>query len=269
MINSLRNNPILVHQVHKARWPSARAAAAVAVVLTLAGLNMTIIAFVIRPLLLVSAAIYLGVPALGMLGPLITSITATVSTAQAIKLEKKGVLDLSRLSDRDKVRGYIARALFKLRFLWMIIGGLTLPFVIATIQISALLINYFTCPNQPTIHPGIDCPPPPSPPEAFTLYASNVLIITLFFVVLLIAWNWLAINLGVWMACRYHDHDLGSTALVIFSLIWPVIISPAAVLSHQPAKQAACIALAAIVISMISGWLVYRRAVKRVGSIAE
>lgn len=267
MIKNLKNNPILAQQMRNARWPSLRTAVWIAVALAVVGLVLTIGGYVISPdgekgwVLVVPSVIMLTETLLMVFGPLITAVVAVVMVVRAIGSENYQMIRLSQLSERDIVNGYLAGVLFRLRSLWMITGGLALPLIAAMTHIGVVFAVLFTCDlNRNLMQMDSRCIPP-QPSDIIMEQVGTALIATASYVILFIAWNWLAAHLGVWAAFRYRHLGKGLSA-VLLSLICIIALSVISILIMADGPTAAIIG--SVVISSLLGWAAYRRAVKSV-----
>jgi hypothetical protein len=262
MIKNLQDNPILAYQMSNAEWPTLRTAVWFAVALTVIGVALAVISMGLAMMF------YSVVPLIAVFGPLVTTITAAMSPVQAIDLERKGEISLSELFDRDMVRGYIACMLFQMRSLWMVAGGLALPFAAAFARVNAFFASYVECLEFP-IQPGRVCPPPLSP-EVYMEYVQGALFFTFLLVILFIVWNWLAITLGVWMAFRFQNRDnTWGAILALLPVALVIVPNIAMAVNGSSFEQLLPIFLASVMLSVMLSWLAYRQAVKCVRNMRQ
>lgn len=216
MFKKLRSNPILIHQMRNAKWPSLRTAAWIAAALTLLGSCLALLSFAFSPdggnnlALAGSSLIYLADSMLGMNGPLIAVVAAVVATVQAIDSQAFQIMRLSNLSEGNIVGGYTAAAAFRLRILWMLAGGLLLPQLIAATHGNVILTIGSAC----LMSNNTFCTPP-NPSEILLKEAGIALIQTICDLAQFIAWHWFAITLGVWMAFRHRRIGNGLAVALI------------------------------------------------------
>jgi hypothetical protein len=218
MFKNIRNNPILSHLMRHAGWPSLQTALFIAAALTVIGLALTSSAYALYPgggTLSFSSHTVLTVELLLLVfGPLITAVVVVVSTVRAIDTKAYQMMRLSELSERDIVSGYAAGALFRLRSLWITAGGLVFPLIMALIHLGVVVTIVFACIVDPMkVDPNCI---PPEPSEIVMRQVGIALILTLCYVAVFIAWNYLAAGLGVWMA---FQHRQTGKALVVTLLL--------------------------------------------------
>ncbi len=232
MFKHLKDNPILIHQMRNARWPSVRTAMWIAVGLTLVGTVISLANFVQSPQasggLVVSSAgltlksdspvaiassiiLYFNSLVRSLL-PWITVVTAGVTSAQVVENQAFQVMRLSQISERDIASGFIATAVYRLRGLWMVFGGLVIPYQVESIHSRVSIIYTLACLSGPC--------------TSFIL--SEVLLQEIVFGLLFaicntayfIALYCFAAALGVWVAFRHRE--IGKT--LAWSLIWLLLV---------------------------------------------
>ncbi len=173
MIKSLKNNPILAYQMRNAEWPPPLTTWLIAAALSIVGLGLPPFiwykSFPLYAIFILENILFQIEVVLLFVGPLLTIVAATV---QAADTEAYQMIHLSEFSEIEIVRGYAASALFRLRLLWMVAGGIQLSMAMTlALEIMDSLFDLF-------------------------LVLSYVLLYALVF----IAWNYLAVGLGIWMA---------------------------------------------------------------------
>ncbi len=230
MLENLKNNPILIRQMRNARWPSPRTAMIIAALLTLSGTAVALIGFVLspdgsKPLSMMGANIIFPIDSmLRLFGPWIAAVVAVVATVQAVDSQAYQMMRISNLSEGDIILGYVAATAYRMRALWMAVGGLLLPLMVAMTHSGVRAAIMFACSGPP----DFSACTPPTFPELLFPQAGLVVISAAINVAAFITWHWFVITLGVWMAFRHRQ--IGK-ALVGTLIRWGIILAIQMVIS--------------------------------------
>ncbi len=271
MFKTLKNNPILLHQMRNARWPSLRTAWLIAAALTVIGLALTVTAYAISPggekgwVLIAPGSIFLFGSLMMIFGPLLTAVVTMVVTVRAIGSENYQMMRLSQLSERDIVRGYLASAMFRLRSLWMVVGGFVLPLVASVTHIGVYLEVMYTCDLNVNLMQMDSRCIPPQPSEVIIEQIGTGFAVTASYMALFVAWNWLAITLGLWMAFR-HRHMGKALVWTLLPLVFAIVLSVVMFFTFGWPFLAVCLV---VVIGLPLAFAAYQQAVRCARSTTE
>lgn len=220
MLQSLRANPVYVHLTRGAKWPSGRAAWLLFVGIAVIGSAIALAATLLDPDMsnvvgfIVAAIFTFGGLLVALLSAPTAGLLAALVTARAARSESHDLLRITALDARTLVRGYLLVALFRLRVLWIVTFGLLLPVLFATAH--ALSAIDMTVPFASDCY---DCPPP----TLQVVWPSNLLAAaqTVGGAALSgIAFNWLGVCAGVWMALQFRRSGpaIGATMGIVLAL---------------------------------------------------
>ena len=227
-------NPVYEHLTRRRKWPSIRATVVICILLNVIGVIIITVGWH-APILLgggsysPAARRAIGVVVLSVVAliitPFISAALTAISTARLAESDALTMLKLTNVSPRTIIHGLLIAAIFRLRLVWAICGGLLIPLldagIIITIE-SHRIYSRFDGADAPAVTNRI-----------FLLALGDALPLVFGGVLLGVVINWLAICGSVWagITVRKVAPALGISMAVAFvgllaagSIVWIGII---------------------------------------------